>query len=269
MQGAGGRAQAPLGELLRGVRIAVTRAGERGGPLAAALRRVGATVHEIPLTRIETLDLAPLHAAVGRLADYDWILLTSVNAVEHLARVVNERGVDAAMATRRLAVVGTATAQACDAQGWRAPTVQPEKMQAEGMLDIMAERSDIEGARMLYPSAAGARDVLPEGLRALGATVDVVPCYRSGADPDGQATVRQLVAAGELDLVTVAAPSAVDSLLDALPPEHASRLPVAAIGPVTARAARVAGFPVKVESTAATMEGWVKAIVAAYRGGSN
>ena len=269
MQGAGGRAQAPLGELLRGVRIAVTRAGERGGPLAAALRRVGATVHEIPLTRIETLDLAPLHAAVGRLADYDWILLTSVNAVEHLARVVNERGVDAAMATRRLAVVGTATAQACDAQGWRAPTVQPEKMQAEGMLDLMAERSDIEGARMLYPSAAGARDVLPEGLRALGATVDVVPCYRSGADPDGQATVRQLVAAGELDLVTVAAPSAVDSLLDALPPEHASRLPVAAIGPVTARAARVAGFPVKVESTAATMEGWVKAIVAAYRGGSN
>jgi uroporphyrinogen-III synthase len=142
-------------------------------------------------------------------------------------------------------------------------------MQAEGMLDLMAERSDIEGARMLYPSAAGARDVLPEGLRALGATVDVVPCYRSGADPDGQATVRQLVAAGELDLVTVAAPSAVDSLLDALPPEHASRLPVAAIGPVTARAARVAGFPVKVESTAATMEGWVKAIVAAYRGGSN
>lgn len=267
MQGAGGRAQAPLGELLRGVRIAVTRAGERGGPLAAALRRVGATVHEIPLTRIETLDLAPLHAAVGRLADYDWILLTSVNAVEHLARVVNERGADAAMATRRLAVVGTATAQASDAQGWRAPTVQPEKMQAEGMLDLMAERSDIEGARMLYPSAAGARDVLPEGLRALGATVDVVPCYRSGADPDGQATVRQLVAAGELDLVTVAAPSAVDSLLDALPPEHASRLPVAAIGPVTARAARVAGFPVKVESTAATMEGWVKAIVGAYRAG--
>jgi hypothetical protein len=44
---------------------------------------------------------------------------------------------------------------------------------------------------------------------------------------------------------------------------------VAAIGPVTARAARVAGFPVKVESTAATMEGWVKAIVGAYRSPAN
>jgi len=267
VQGAGGRGQVPLAELLRSVRIAVTRAGERGGPLAEALRRVGATVHEIPLTRIESLDLAPLHAAVARLAEYDWVLLTSVNAVKHLARVVKERGAEAAMATRRLAVVGTATAQACEAHEWRAPTVQPEKMQAEGMLDLMAERSDIDGSRMLYPAAAGARDVLPEGLRALGATVHVIPCYQSAADPDGQARIRALAAAGEIDLVTVAAPSAVDSLLDALPPEFASRLPVAAIGPVTARAARVAGFPVKVESTAATMEGWVKAIVGAYRGG--
>lgn|GEM_PF-1258403 len=265
MLGERGRAQVPLAELLRGVRIAVTRAGERGGPLADALRRIGATVHEIPLTRIETLDLAPLHTAVAQLAQYDWILLTSVNAVEHLARVVKERGAEAAMATRRLAVVGTATAQACEAHEWRAPTVQPEKMQAEGMLDLMAERSDIDGSRMLYPAAAGARDVLPEGLRALGATVDVIPCYQSAPDSHGQERIRALAAAGEIDLVTVAAPSAVDSLLDALPPEHASRLPVAAIGPVTARAARVAGFPVKVESTAATMEGWVKAIVAAYR----
>jgi uroporphyrinogen-III synthase len=251
--------------LLRGVRIAVTRAGERGGPLAEALRRAGATVYEIPLTRIETLDLVPLQAAVARLADYDWVLLTSVNAVEHLARAVRDRGAEAAMATRRLAVVGTATAQACEAHEWRTPTVQPEKMQAEGMLDLMAERPDIDRSRMLYPAAAGARDVLPEGLRALGATVDVVACYRSAPDPDGQARLRALAAAGEIDLVTVAAPSAVDALLEALPPEHASRLPVAAIGPVTARAARGAGFPVKVESTAATMEGWVKAIVAAYR----
>jgi uroporphyrinogen-III synthase len=143
--------------------------------------------------------------------------------------------------------------------------VQPEKMQAEGMVDLMAERSDVDGARMLYPAAAGARDVLPDGLRTLGAVVDMVPVYRSAPDPEGQAKIRALAKAGEIDLVTVAAPSAVDSLLDALPAEHAGRLPVAAIGPVTARAAKVAGFPVKLESNAATMEGWVRAIVAAYR----
>jgi uroporphyrinogen-III synthase len=139
--------------------------------------------------------------------------------------------------------------------------VPPEQSHAEALLDELAARTDIDGARMLYPAAAGARDVLPDGLRSLGATVDVVPVYRSASDPDGQARIRALVNAGELDLVTVAAPSAVDALLDALPPEFASRLPVACIGPVTARAARTAGFPVKVEATAAVLEGWVKQIV--------
>lgn len=259
--------QRALPAYLAGVRIAVTRAGDRGGPLGEALRRVGATVHDVPLTRIESLDPAPLHAAVSHLMQYDWVLLTSVNAVEHLAQVVRARGAEAAMATRRLAVVGTATARATDEQGWRTPTVQPERMQAEGVLDLMAERSDIDGSRMLYPCAAGARDVLPDGLRALGATVDVVPVYRSAPDPDGQERLRTLVREGQVDLVTVAAPSAVDALLDGVEPEQASHIPVACIGPVTARAARVAGFPVKVESTAPTVEGWVRAIVSAYAAG--
>ena len=193
---------------LEGVRIAVTRAGERGSPLADALRAKGATVHEVPLTRIETLDLAPLHDAVRRLVEFDWVLLTSVNAVEHLARVVAERGAETAMCTRRLAVVGVATAAAAERYGWRTPTVQPENAQAVGLLDAMASRSDIEGARMLYPCAAAARDVLPDGLRALGAVVESVPSYRSAPDPEGQARIRALVKSGEIDLVTVAAPSA-------------------------------------------------------------
>lgn len=255
----------PLHTLLTGVRIAVTRAGDRSGPLVQALERVGATVHEIPLTRLEALDPAPLHGALRDLARYDWVLLTSVNAVERLATVVRDRGAEVAMATRRLAVVGSATAAACEAQGWRLPTVQPERMQAEGMLDEMAARSDVEGARILYPAAAAARDVLPEGLRALGAQVDVVPLYRTVPDPDGQERMLRLVEAGEVDLVAVAAPSAIDALLDVLPPERAGRLPVACIGPVTARAARTAGFPVKVESTAPTVEGWVRSIVQALR----
>jgi uroporphyrinogen-III synthase len=259
-----GTGPSALAQSLAGVSIAVTRAGERGSPLADALRRVGATVHEIPLTRIESLDATALHAAVRTLASYEWVLLTSVNAVEHLARAVQAEQASAVMQTRRLAVVGAATAAAVEQQGWRMPSVQPEKSQAEGMVDEMAARTDVDGTRMLYPCAAGARDVLPDGLRALGAQVDVLPVYRSAADPEGQARIRELARQGTLDLVTVAAPSAVDALLDALPPEHARRLPVACIGPVTARAARTAGFPVKVEAGAAVLEGWVRDIVRAY-----
>lgn len=249
---------------LHDMRIAVTRSGDRAGPLVKALERAGARVIEIPLTRTELLDPAPLREALRVLQAYDWVLLTSVNAVERLAAVVREEGVEAIMASRRLAVVGSITAAASDEQGWRVPSVQPERMQAEGLLDEMAARADVEGARILYPAAAAARDVLPDGLRALGARVDVVPLYRTVPDPEGQERLRHLVEAGAVDLVAVAAPSAIDALLDALPPERAARLPVACIGPVTARAARVAGFPVAVESTAPTVEGWVRSIVHAY-----
>lgn len=246
---------------IEGIRIAVTRAEGRGGPLADALRGVGAVVTELPLTRIESLDPAPLRAAIARLDTYAWVLLTSVNAVDHFTQALAAARTD--LYAQRIAVVGSATADAAAAHGWT-PTVMPERFVAEALLDALAARSDVEGTRMLYPAAEGARDVLPAGLRALGATVDVVPVYRSAPDPDGQSQLRRLAAAGELDLVTVAAPSAVDALLDALPAEHARRLPVACIGPVTARAARMAGFPVKVESESATAVAFVRAIVAAF-----
>ncbi len=247
---------------LDGVRIAVTRVGERNLAIASALRTAGATVHEVPLTRIESLDQAALVSAVAVLASYNWVLLTSVNAVEHLARAMTPTTAHL-LGTRKLAVVGPTTARAADALGWRA-TLIPERFAAESLVDAMSSRADVDGARMLYPSAQASRDVLPDGLRSLGAIVDVVHVYRSAPDPAGQAQLRKLATAGALDLVTVAAPSAVDALLDALPAEYARRLPVACIGPVTARAARLAGFPVKVESAAATAEGLVRSIVAAF-----
>lgn len=251
----------PTRRPLDGVHIAVTRAEGRGGPLSEALRQAGATVTELPLTRIESLDAAPLQAAVRDLGRYEWVLLTSVNAVEHFARTLRES--DRRLQGPKIAVVGSATASAVEQQGWMT-TVIPERFVAEGLLDALAARTDVEGTRMLYPSAEGARDVLPAGLRALGATVDVIPVYRSAPDTEGQTQLRTLVAQGALSLVTVAAPSAVDALLNALPPEHARRLPVACIGPVTARAARGAGFPVKVESDSATPVAFVRAIVAAF-----
>lgn len=251
-------------DALRGVRVAVTRAGERGNPLAALLHAAGATVHELPLTRIESLPAEPLQRALASLHTYQWVLLTSVNAVERLAAALTPAS-RSLLTMKRTAVVGPATAAAVAKAGWPV-TLVPDRHQAEGLVDAMSLRADVEGARMLYPAAEGARDVLPAGLRALGAHVDVVPVYRTVPDWDGQGALRKLAASGGLDLVVVAAPSAVDALLEALPAEHARRLPVACIGPVTARAARAAGFPVRVESNAATMEGLVQGIVREFRG---
>ena len=249
---------------LTGVRIAVTRSEGGGTVLADALRAVGATVIELTLTRIESLDPAPLARALAEIAQYDWLLLTSVNAVHVVSAAFSARGASSSQSLDhcKVAVVSAATADAAHAAGWT-PSLVPERFLAEGLVDAMAMRDDVDRSRMLYPAAEGARDVLPAGLRALGAIVDVVPVYRSAPDAEGQAWLRQLTRAGALDLTIVATPSAVDALLSALPAEYAKRLPLACIGPVTARAARYAGFPVKVESDSATTAVFVKRIVAA------
>ncbi len=246
------------------LRVAVTRAAGKAESLSARLIAAGAQIYEVPLTRIEHLDQAPLQAALHALDDVRWILLTSVNAVECLANAARATNTHDAITDRYVAVVGEVTAQAAEAEGWRADMV-PAQFTAEGLLDAFATRGDVSGTTALYPSAAGARDVLPDGLRALGATVRVVPCYESVPDSDGQRTLERMLAAGELDLITVAAPSAVDALAEALPPEQAGRVQVASIGPVTSKAARQAGFRVVVEANPYTAEGLVRAIVA-WRG---
>jgi uroporphyrinogen-III synthase len=243
------------------LRVAVTRAAGKAESLTARLLAAGAEVQEIPLTRIERLPVAPLHAALRALGDTRWILLTSVNAVEVLADAVAATGTDQAIADCYFAVVGEVTAQAAEAQGWRADVV-PAQFKAEALLDAFASRTDVVGTRALYPCAAGARDVLPDGLRALGAEVAVMPCYESVPDPEGQRLLGTLLAEHALDLVTVAAPSAVDALADAVAPELAGRVALASIGPVTSKAARQAGFRVAVEANPYTSEGLVRQIVA-------
>ncbi len=242
------------------LRVAVTRAAGRVDTLATRLTAAGVQVYEVPLTRIVRLDPAPLHDALRALGDTRWMLLTSVNAVEVLADAVAATGTADAVQDCWFAVVGEVTARAAEAHGWRADVV-PSQYKAEELLDALATRSDVRGTGVLYPCAAGARDVLPDGLRTLGARVHVIHTYESVPDPDGQRLLARLLAAGDLDLVTVAAPSAVDALAEALPPERAAQVALASIGPVTSKAARQAGFRVVLEASPFTVEGLARSIV--------
>ena len=272
---------------LFGRRILVTRAAAQAGSLSERLREVGADVVEMPATRIETLDTAALGAAIGRLGDYQHLVLTSQNAVRVFWETLRATGRDArALAGMRVSVVGAATAEALLGVGIAADVV-PDRYAAEGLLDALDERvplaastgkadkadkadkaglagtAGVRGERILYPAAEGAREVLAEGLRARGATVDVIVVYRSVADGTGADEVRRAVAAGEVDLVTFTSASTVRGFVDAVGAELAVRVPAAVIGPITSDAARAAGIDVVVESPVATIAGLVDAILAA------
>lgn len=257
----------PAGEgPLAGRRILVTRARAQAGALTTQLESLGASVVEMPAIEIEPLDPGPLRGALASLAEYQWVAFTSQNAVrlvfEELAR---EGGRDArAFGAARAIAVGPKTAEALRARGLPV-AVTPERYVAEGVLDALRGRDDIAGARVLYLAAEGARDVLPIGLRALGARVDVVPIYRSAPARVDAGDVRAQLERGEIDLVTFASASAVQNYTAAVGREAARRAPAASIGPVTSEAVRREGIPLAVEAVEHTTPGLVAAIADALR----
>jgi uroporphyrinogen-III synthase len=192
-------------------------------------------------------------------------MLTSQNAVDLLWRAMRARDLDArAFGHARIAAIGRATADALLDRGLAADVV-PERFVAESLVDALRLRDDVGGRRVLLPRAADARDVLPDGLRALGATVDVIAIYRTVMDGDGAARVADRLRAGDVDLVTLTSSSTAHFFVDAVGAEAARAAPMASIGPVTSAAAEALGLRVAVEARASTIDGLVEAVLAFTR----
>jgi uroporphyrinogen-III synthase len=238
-------------------RVVLVTRPEGGGDLQRRLEAMGARVLAIPATTIEPLDPAPLDAALRNLAAFRWAVFTSRNAVQRVVERLRAIGRPPdALTAVQLAAVGTATAEALHHRGLE-PSVVPARFSADGVLTAMAARDDMRGARVLYATADGAADTLPEGLAALGAEVTRIPCYRSARD---LAAVPHLAAAAAaVDVVTLTAPSTVHAWVAAAGDE-ARRVPVVSIGAVTTDAARGAGLEVVAEASPSTAEGLAEAV---------
>ena len=120
---------------LFGKRIVVTRATQQAPLLSEKLRDLGADVIEMPATQIARLDLSPLRSAIAGIAEYNWVIFTSQNAVAILWEQLLGAGRDArALAGMKIAAVGPATAGALLEHGIAVDLI-PKRFVAEGLLD--------------------------------------------------------------------------------------------------------------------------------------
>ena len=252
---------------LAGRTVVVTRAASQAGELRSVLVSRGAHVLEMPSMRIEPLEAGVVREAVASIADAEWIVFTSQNAVRITIDALRADGRDASALTRcRIACVGRTTSEALGAFGI-ATDVLPTRFVAEGLLEAMAVRRDVRGARILYLAAEGARDVLSTGLTALGANVQVAPIYRSVPDGSGAGEIRAALTEGCVSAVTFASRSAVRGYVDVLGDTLARATPAISIGPLTTAAIREARIPLGGEAREASMEALAEA-TALFLGGA-
>jgi len=245
---------------LFGRRIVVTRASVQAPALTEKLRELGADVIEMPATRVVRLDLEPLRDAISRIADYDWIIFTSQNAVSIFWDQLLGAGRDArVLAGARIAAVGPATAGALLEHGIVVDIV-PERFVAESLLEKLSLRDDVASSSILYVTAEGARDVLPDGLTGVGANVDRIEAYKSITDGADANRLARTIEKGGVDLVTFTSASSVRGFVETIGEELSRRVPAASIGPVTSEAINDAGIELRVEATESTIDGLVNAI---------
>ncbi len=216
------------------MRILWTRVGGSGDPLAVAVAQQGHTVVEVPLYRlVPPADTGPLDAALRRLrdGDYDWVVFTSARAVDAVTERMPE-----ALAAARVACVGPATASRVQGAGYRADLV-PDASGAAALASELAAR--LRGReRVLFPRADNAGPTVKAVLTAAGARVDDPVAYRTEPDPEAPARLAAALADGA-DRVVFASGEAVAQYVAA----GGSRdVTCVCIGPVTAAAARAAGF---------------------------
>jgi uroporphyrinogen-III synthase len=205
------------------MRVIVTRPRAQARPLVAALEAVGATVVECPLIEIEQTSDEPVDAA-----GYDWVIVTSPNGADELAR----RGRN----LPRLAAVGPGTAEALRAHGLE-PAFVPRESSQDGLLREFPRPA----GRVLFAAAEGARRRPIEELDA-----DFVPLYRTRLlTPDPPAG----------DLVVLASGSAARAYAGA-----GGSAPAVSIGPETTRVARSVGLQVVAEAATHDLDGLVAAV---------
>jgi uroporphyrinogen-III synthase len=246
---------------LAGVRVVVTRSSRQAARLIERLAEHGAEV--VPLALLEVLppaDPRPLERAASELALYDWLVLTSANAVESLL----EASGGTVPARLAVAAIGDATARALREHGVE-PVLVAERSRAEGLAEQLAPLVR-RRSRVLLPQAEDARPLLAERLETAGAEVVRVTAYRKRPPDRVYERARSLFAEKPWGWVTFTSPSTVRNLAEALEPiwnEGRDTLAAASIGPVTSEELRRYAVEPAAEAGSPTEASLVESIVEA------
>lgn len=242
---------------LFGRTVVITRAREQASTLRTRLEALGARVVELP-----SIALEPVPFEMPFLEDYEWLVFTSANGVDHFV----ERGLHAArldsraLASVKIAAIGPGTAAALAANGIH-PDVVPPRFVAESLLEAFPAPT-LRGDGVLLVRAEVARDVLPDGLREKGYAVEILNVYRTvRAEPDTHEL--DAVRRGAVDAVTFTSSSTVDNFVDLVGPFEGTAPLIVSIGPVTSESVRRHGLSVDVEADPHDIDGVVAAVVRA------
>lgn len=226
-------------DALIGRRIVVTRARHQAADWEAVIRQFGALPIAYPCLAIAPpTDAAEIDRCLLRLHEYDWLALTSGNAVRAVAERARVLAVLVELKRMKIAALGPSTAAEVRRQFGRVADFVPTAASADG---LASEIPIGMGGRILLPQSDLADAKTAAILRSRGAAVVTLVAYRTVIGSGG-ADLPAMIAKREIDALTLASPSAVRFFRQRCNAPAALDLPALCLGESTAWAAADAGF---------------------------
>jgi uroporphyrinogen-III synthase len=195
------------GSPLAGIGVLITRPARQAGGFAQKIAALGGTPAIFPAIAIRPpADPAELARAHAVLDTYDIAVFVSANAVEYGAPDPRR------WPAKLLAFApGPGSAEALAAVGIAGARIPATTFDSEGLL-ALPELSDVRGKRIVIFRGDGGREHLGDALRARGAHVDHVACYRRARPESGGAGLAEAFREGRIDAVTITSSEGLDNL---------------------------------------------------------
>jgi uroporphyrinogen-III synthase len=227
-------------EGFKGKVIAITRPLERSKTSADIIKSHGGVPFVAPTLELHSSKTKSLMELCERAHELDWIILTSPESLNSLFKYCNDFK-ERLNPNCRVAAIGPKTAQAITNYGINTELL-PDDYTAEGLLEVFKD-IPLKGKKVGLPRTFSARQVLPDGLKGMGAEVYLAEAYKSTL-PQDKSLAHKLIEGiiqGEVDAVTFTSPLTVTNLFEIAGEKKEVLLKalkedstvVAAIGPIT------------------------------------
>ncbi|MDX9714125.1 MAG: uroporphyrinogen-III synthase [Dissulfurispiraceae bacterium] len=234
------------------------------------LKDLGAEIFEFSTTEIQPPEnYDDIDAAIESVTEYDWIVVTSKNAVAHfMNRFLSTGHSISEMQNIKFCAVGSKTAEALNAFGLNVDLI-PDEYNAEGIVRSFIGNADpdsepLKGIKILLPKPDNARDVFPSAVRRAGGHIDTPVIYHSVKTKKSSRELQDFFREGKISIAVFTSGAAFRNFLEFMGKDASALLHdviIAAIGPVTAQAVEKAGFKVSVMPQESTIKAMTDEII--------
>ncbi|MFZ0034077.1 MAG: uroporphyrinogen-III C-methyltransferase [Sedimentisphaerales bacterium] len=253
---------------LFGKSIVVTRDADSNADFAAKIIAKGGNPIEFATIKIKPLKQTnKFLRTLTKIAEYNWLIFTSVNGVTIIFDTLQKLGKDARVfASAKIAAIGCETAAKLTEFAIKAdftPGIFTSKELGKQLIAF----TNLKGKKVLLLRSQLASNELSELLESAEAKVDNIPVYTAVTVKNKCSELIEKIKKGKIDWLAFASSFSVKAFFEQIPADlvNSSNTKIASIGPVTSEQLKTLGLKVDAQAAEHTTDGLLTAIEKIYK----